>query len=395
VYHRTHFVMTAALLSAASVCGCRTTQALDPATSAPTAQPAPVAAGGPASAAAARRPNVDIVFALDTTGSMGGLLAGAKAKIWEIARHAQEGQPAPDLRVGLVAYRDVGDEYVTRVLDLTSDMDKVYSTLSEFQANGGGDGPEHVLKGLHDAVDGVHWAGDPDAVKIVYLVGDMPPHFDYQDGITMDSVMADAAEKGVRVSAIRCGGDPGTLAVWTKIAQRTDGEVATIEQTGGVVAATTPYDAELARLNAELAKTEVHWGSAAERVAADKDVEKSLSAPRVAQADRAAFYAAAAGASAAPTKQDLASTPKPAASVSGIPVDQLPDEMQKMSRDERVRFVEQKQREREAILARVRAASTKRAEYLRSSTPAAAPTAFDSKVYDSLRKAGAKKGISF
>src|SRR5262245_15887224 len=56
-------------------------------------QPQPQAAG--------ERPKVDIVFALDTTSSMTGLIDGAKATIWEIARKAQEGRPAPELRVGL------------------------------------------------------------------------------------------------------------------------------------------------------------------------------------------------------------------------------------------------------------------------------------------------------
>ena len=56
-------------------------------------------------------------FVLDTTGSMSALLDGAKRKIWEIARFIAQARPAPELRIGLVAYRDVGDEYVTRFFD--------------------------------------------------------------------------------------------------------------------------------------------------------------------------------------------------------------------------------------------------------------------------------------
>ncbi len=381
------FVALSALAAlAGGVAACRTTQAVDASGPKPLSMPAAVDSKGHA-------PRVDIVFALDTTGSMGGLIAGAKAKIWEIARKAQEGKPAPELRVGLVAYRDVGDEYVTRVLDLTPDMDQVYGTLSELQANGGGDGPEHVIKGLHDAVDGAHWSDDRNAVKIVYLVGDAPPHFDYHDGLTLDGVLSDAVEKGIQVSAIRCGGEDETLAVWTKIAHKTDGEVATIDASGGVQQVATPFDDELARLNAELSKTEVHWGTASEQRAADKDVRASLDAPAAAQAERATFYGVARG-SAAPTKKDLAAAPS-ATAVSAVPTDQLPPEMQNMSPEERVRFVEEKRKERDAVLARVRETSHKREQFLKSSAPASAPTAFDSRVYDSLRKAGASKGVSF
>ena len=338
------------------------------------------------------KPKVDLVFAVDTTGSMGGLLQGAKQKVWEIARKAQEGQPAPELRVGLVAYRDKGDAYVTQVLDLTSDMDKVYARLSELTAGGGGDGPEHVLKGLHDAVDEVHWSQDANAVKLVYLVGDAPPHFDYDDGIKLDSVLGDAKQKGISFSAIRCGGDTDTLRVWTQIAQQSNGEVATIEQTGGVVAVRTPFDDELARLNAELARTEIHWGSASEREAADKDVARNLAAAPAAQADRAAFYAANAAARTAPTKQDLAAGGK---SVKEIDAALLPPEMQAMSAGDREKFVEQKQKEREAILAKIRETQAKRDGYLKTAAPKPAATAFDSKVYDSLKKAGAAKGMAF
>ena len=46
-------------------------------------------------------PRVELVFALDTTGSMSGLIDGAKRKIWSIAQFIAQGQPKPDVRIGL------------------------------------------------------------------------------------------------------------------------------------------------------------------------------------------------------------------------------------------------------------------------------------------------------
>ncbi len=358
-------------------------------------QPAGTTPSNDVSASPNATHHVDIVFAIDTTGSMGGLIGGAKQKIWEIARRAQEGKPAPQLRVGLVAYRDQGDAYVTRVLDLTGNLDEVYATLSGFTAEGGGDGPEHVLKGLDDAIHAEHWSPDPDAIKLVYLVGDAPPHLDYHDGLTLDGVLGDASRAGIRISAIRCGTDPATLASWTQIAQRTDGEVSTIEQTGGVAVITTPFDAELARLNADLTKTEVRWGSAAERGAAAEVAARNVAAPREAQADRVSFYRSAAAAKAGPMKKDLAATAASAMPLAAVAPTDLPDEMQAMSGEERARYLEGKRAERTAILEQVRVASAKREEYLRTKSPAPAASSFDGKVYDSLRKAGAKKGMVF
>src|SRR4051812_32066752 len=57
---------------------------------------------------------IDVVFAVDTTGSMGGLIDGAKRTVWSIASHIREIDKDADLHVGLVAYRDLGDEYVTK-----------------------------------------------------------------------------------------------------------------------------------------------------------------------------------------------------------------------------------------------------------------------------------------
>src|SRR5216684_1859997 len=76
-----------------------------------------------------KKPKVEIVFCLDTTGSMGGLIEGAKAKIWSICNQVASGKPVPDLKVGLVAFRDRGDEYITKVFDLNDDLDGIYGHL--------------------------------------------------------------------------------------------------------------------------------------------------------------------------------------------------------------------------------------------------------------------------
>ena len=129
------------------------------------------------------RSRIDVVFVLDTTGSMGGLIQAAKEKIWSIATTLASAQPAPEIRMGLVAYRDRGDAYVTRVVDLSSDLDSMYATLMDFQADGGGDGPESVNRALHDAIHQVSWSQQAGTYKVVFLVGDAPPHMDYPDDV--------------------------------------------------------------------------------------------------------------------------------------------------------------------------------------------------------------------
>ena len=117
-------------------------------------------AGESAAIIAAERPAVEVVFVLDTTGSMGGLIAAAKDKIWSIANTLATADPAPQIRMGLVGYRDRGDAYVTLATPLSDDLDAVYTQLMQFQADGGGDGPESVNQALYEAVTRPDWSRD-------------------------------------------------------------------------------------------------------------------------------------------------------------------------------------------------------------------------------------------
>ena len=112
------------------------------------------------------QPKVEVVFVLDTTSSMSGLIDAAKNNIWSIASSMASADPEPDMRMGLVAFRDRGDDYITRVLDLSQDLDSMYVSLSNFRAQGGGDGPESVNAALHAAVNNVSWSQDNHTYKV-------------------------------------------------------------------------------------------------------------------------------------------------------------------------------------------------------------------------------------
>ena len=206
-------------------------------------------------------PKMEVVFAIDTTGSMGGLIAGAKSKIWSIVNEIVTAKPRPDIRVGFVAYRDKGDAYVTQVHPLTDDLDKAFSTLQTFEASGGGDGPEHVNAGLHDAVEKVGWSAGGSAnqnlYQVIFLVGDFPPHLDYDDGLDYKTDVAKAANRGIFVNAIRCGPNLETEKIWLDIAKRGHGSYFTLAQNGGTVEVPTPYDDEMIRTGAALELTTI------------------------------------------------------------------------------------------------------------------------------------------
>src|SRR5437016_4201381 len=143
----------------------------------------------------AAKPIVEVGFVLDTTGSMGPLIEGAKRKVWSIATTIVESNPDAEIRMGLVAYRDIGDEYVTKVFPLTTDIQDLYANLLELKARGGGDWPESVNEALHMAVTKLSWTQGPEARRIMFLVGDAPPHMDYAQDVKYPEVLRMARDR--------------------------------------------------------------------------------------------------------------------------------------------------------------------------------------------------------
>lgn len=196
------------------------------------------------------RDTLELVFVLDTTGSMGGLIDGAKQRIWGIINEVMQKPSKPRVRVGLVAYRDIGDEYVTKLLPITEDLDKAYTTLMDYQAGGGGDTPENVRKALAEGVRNAGWSkAGRGLAQIVFLVGDAPPQ-NYAQEPDVLVTTAEAVRKNMIVNTIQCGSIGGTKEIWQTIALRGEGKYFAIAQDGGVQAITTPFDAKLAELAA-------------------------------------------------------------------------------------------------------------------------------------------------
>jgi len=346
-------------------------------------------------------PQIEVLFVLDTTGSMGGLIEGAKLKIWSIASQMLQASPTPRLRVGLLGYRDRGDAYVTRFTDLTEDMDSVYAQLSRFQAGGGGDGPESVNQALNEAVTRPSWSRDAKTLKLVFLVGDAPPHMDYQDDVKFTVSCGLAARRDLVINTIQCGAMAETARFWQEIASRAGGCYTAIGQTGNMQAIATPMDAELARLNEEVGRTIVAYGSKQERdsvMAKQVRAEEAVAAAPSAVADRLAFNAAT-GRVVQGGGDLLDDLKRGTASLDKVSAKDLPAEMQAMGPAERKAYLQRKETERSRIQARIAELSRQRQAYLEGEARKKAATggadSFDEKVGEALRAQALRKGIRY
>ncbi len=172
----------------------------------------------------AARPVLDLAFLIDTTGSMGGEIEMVKKKTKDLVAKLASGKPAPIVRVGLVAYRDRGDEYVTKVFPFSDDIDKVVKDITNLHAAGGGDTPEAVNQGLHAALNDLKWTTDKKASKLLFLIGDASPHI-YPNDFSWENESKNAISRGIQINTIACDGlDSAGTTVFEKIAKLADGK---------------------------------------------------------------------------------------------------------------------------------------------------------------------------
>lgn len=361
----------------------------------PKAKPAP----------APEKAKIEVCFVLDTTGSMGGLIQGAKDKIWSIANEIVDAKITPDLKIGLIGYRDLNEDYVTKQYALTDDIDSIYADLLKFQAEGGGDTPESVNRALHEAVTDMKWSKSRDVLKLIFLVGDAPPHMDYQDDVKYPKICQLAMKKDLIINTIQCGAIAAATPIWKEIASKSEGEYAAILQSGGTVAIATPFDAEISVLNGQLNNTVCGYGNWAARESVKTKVTNNASAGAEAVASRAGFLSKSKEGDAAAAKQiggndDLiALIAENKISRDDIEADKLPKDVAKMSVQERNAWIDKQLKDRKDAQEKLNELLTKREAFVKTEKSKLAKEGkgdgFDDKVGSFLRRQAATKGIAY
>ena len=210
--------------------------------------------------------NAEIVFCLDATGSMGGLIGTAKEKIWDIVSELAQSNDIDSLKMGMVFYRDRGDNFVTKQIAITADLDEAYSDLLEITADGGGDTPESVNQALNESITNMLWSTNPKTYKTIFVVGDCPPHMDYKDDILYSESCKKAAEKGIIINTIKLGdGCDEAISHFKKMAECTNGEFIKLDQNAKDYSIATPYDSEINDISKDIDASRIYYGTNEER----------------------------------------------------------------------------------------------------------------------------------
>lgn len=335
---------------------------------------------------------VEVVFVLDTTGSMAQLISGAKQKIWSIANEIVKNDANAIVRMGLIGFRDIGDAYVTKFFDLTEDIDGLYGELLAFQAKGGGDTPESVNQALHEAVHHASWTHwDRRTIRLVFLAGDSPPHMDYPHDVKYPRSMSIARHRGITVHTLQAGRNSMTKYIWKDIARLGGGIYAQIPQSGNVQVITTPYDEQIGQLQRQLEDTVMPYGNKRLRDSYRQKIETRRAVGSASSsADRAEYRANKHGKREVVTGGGdlLAEIDAGTVELDALDDRKLSHEMLAASPAERKAIIQEKAKQRAEVDRTLNELLAKRGRYLKEHSPKMRkPDAFDLVIRKTIKSA--------
>jgi von Willebrand factor type A domain-containing protein len=341
------------------------------------------------------RRDVDLVIALDVSGSMEGLIASAKQRLWDITNELGRARPVPALRVAILSYGNPAyggqSGYVRVDLPFTADLDAVNATLFAFRTDGG---DEYVARAIQTSLDTLQWSAKQDALRIMFVAGNESAEQDPR--LTIEQATAAAARRGVVVNAIYCGGvNDSDASGWQRVATSTNGVYASIDQQAAAVAnVATPFDEQIASLNAELNATYVAFGAGGERGRANQ-VEQDGNAAAMSPATAASRTVSKAGALYR-ADWDLVDAVKSGKELAEIPAAELPAEMQALPPAEREAYVQEKAERRQDLQRQIGELAASRDEFIaEQSRDSAGATGLDAAILEGLRDVAATKGFEF
>jgi hypothetical protein len=342
--------------------------------------------------------HIDLVICLDTSNSMDGLVESAKQKLWAVVNELATAKPRPNLRVGLYHYGNDGlspeTGWVKQLSPLSDDLDSIYAKLFELRTHGG---TEFVARVVRSAVEDLDWNMAKDTLRVIYVAGNEPATQDKK--FALQDICKAAASKGIIVNTIFCGGaEEGRRTGWQDAATWADGQYASIDQNSGTVVVASQYDKKLAELGAKLNTTYVAYGKAGALGAANQTAQDTnagtLNAP--AAAERAVAKSTALYRNATWDLVDAAKENK--VEIEKVPEKDLPENMQKMTVEQRKQYVAEQAKQREAIQAEIKEISAKRDAELKQKMAEQGldeSKSMDKAVRASIRSQAEKKDFKF
>jgi hypothetical protein len=315
---------------------------------------------------ARKKPLVQMAILLDTSGSMSGLIDQARIELWAIVNEfifAKRKGMEPELQVALYEYGKSSlakeEGYIRQIVPFTTDLDKVSEELFALKTNGGDEYCGWVIK---DATENLQWSNSPDDLKVIFIAGNEPFT---QGPVDYKKVCKDAISKAIVVNTIHCGteGD-GLGGHWKDGAVLADGRFLNIDHNRAIVHIEAPQDEEIAELSIKLNDTYIAFG----REGRMSKQRQSLQDGNAAAISEEATVQRAVAKSSFNYKNDswdlVDALKNDKVKLEDVKEKDLPEEMQKMSAEERKAYVRAKEIERAEIQQKIQQLNEQRKKYV-------------------------------
>ena len=309
---------------------------------------------------------VQLAILFDTSNSMDGLIDQAKSRIWSIVNEAStlqyQGQPT-QLEIALYEYGndglEVSDNYIRRILELTTDLDEISKALFGLRTNGGS---EYCGAVIDASLDNLGWSNHPNDLRMIYIAGN--ESFE-QGPILYKTVCSKAKEKNVFVNTIFCGSyEQGIALKWQDGASCSSGDYFNIDSNKEVVHIDTPYDADIKSYSDSLNTTYYGYGSLGrdkKAMQATQDMNASSQSTNVAaeraisKSNKAAYKNAS---------WDLIDASEDGVDITKIADEELPAEFKGKTAAQKTALLEEKKAERSAYQERISKLAQEREKFI-------------------------------
>ena len=309
---------------------------------------------------------IQLALLLDTSNSMDGLIDQAKSQLWKIvnefATTKKNNQPV-DLFVALYEYgKDAipaQEGHLRNIVPFTQDLDKISEELFKLKTNGG---EEFCGRVILNALNNLQWRNSNDELKIIFIAGNEPFT---QGNVDYKEACKKAIKNGIVVNTIFCGNyDEGIQTMWKDGADLADGKYMNIDQNAEMVYVQAPQDDEIIKLGQELNKTYLAFGTKGGEYKTRQN-EQDANSMGVSSEVMVNRSVTKSGSQYKNSTWDLVDAKKEGKlKVDELKDEELPDEMKKMSVDERKSYIDKKTKERETIQNKINKLNDERSKYV-------------------------------
>lgn len=341
--------------------------------------------------------SIKVALILDTSNSMDGLIDQAKSQLWSVINELSSAKCdgyTPDIEIALYEYGNdrlsMREGYIRLVTPFTEDLDMISEKLFALRTDGGS---EYCGQVIQTALKELDWEDYPKDLKLIFIAGNEP--FD-QGNVSYREVCRTAHKNDITINTIFCGNfNEGVRTNWKDGAYIGGGDYMNIDQDCNYDYIKSPYDDRIMKLNSQLNKTYIVYGSGGSKYYTRQATQDANAASLN---EGVAIKRAASKSSMIykNTQWDLVDASElEEFDIESFSEEDLPNEMKDMTTEEKEKYIIDKQEERKEIQKEINELSKKRDKFVAEKRSEDNNNMLDKAIIQAVKKQASVKNFEF